>query len=162
MGYSVSISLQDVRILAKNVPGAIEALSQLMREEVGEAFDRSPEETWDEVCPRECFDWVRTEPLHRALKEGDIIQALKEWRYEAETLWVSDLEKLATLSEYEDVFIKCFNSDRWGDDDRLWRALAPYIESGAIIEMRVEEQHYWRYVFQGGKLIEQQGHIEWV
>ena len=166
MGYCVSISLQGVRILAKNVPGAIKAMLQLMGEEVGESSDPSPpfetdEDDEDDMRETPYFSGVDTHEVVAALKKGDLGKAIGGWWYFCFNEQVSDLEKLAHLHEHSDIEIECFDGDTWGEDEQMWLTLAPFIEPGAIVEMHGEDDAYWRFLFNDGKLTEQTGHIEW-
>lgn len=163
MGYYVNISLQNVCILAKNVPGAIKAMLQLMGEEGGESSDLSPpfEKDEEEEAETLSFSRVNTPDGVAALKEGDFEKAIGGWGYSCRSERVSDIEKLANLSEYTNIKIDSFYGEKWGNDESLWLTLAPFIEPGGIVEMHGEDDAYWRFVFNDGKLTEQQGHIEW-
>ena len=171
MGYSVDISLSGVRILARNVPGAIRAMLRLMGEEVDETSDPSLsppfeegediDQEGDSMKATPSFSWVDVQEAAQAARQGNLVKLLEEWRYSAYTCPVSDMEKLANLSEHGDVHIEDFCGEKWGDDDTLWSVLSPYIEDGAIVQMHGEDDAHWRYVFNGGAFVEQFGHIEW-
>ena len=90
------------------------------------------------------------------------MQALAEWRYEAELGdGMTPVEQLATNSQQRDVVINFFSGDKLGDDDHLWRCLAPFVTEKGTVAFRGEDDVYWRYLFQAGTCIEQAGRVVW-
>lgn len=54
-----------------------------------------------------------------------------------------------------------FNGEKYGDDDRLMQAIAPFVVHGPYIEMRGEDDDLWRWVFLNGKLHETRPTVVW-
>ena len=110
MGYCVSITLENVYILAKNVPPAIKALLQLMG--AGEEDpvpdpdpdDEDPEDDVEMEAEKD-FEWVANSEVIRPLRDGDLIGAIGAWRYSCSTRTLSDIEKLANMTEHTDIEI---------------------------------------------------------
>jgi hypothetical protein len=155
MGYCADATI-DVLIPADKVQGALKALRDLMTQvdELGSGGSSSGE-VW--------FSWVGTDEVLAALDENNLVKAFKEWRYEAETEDKADLEKLAAPEQpiFEDVRLLYFDGEKYGDDEKLWEALAPFVESGGSIEWRGEDDAHWRFLFEDGGMIEQYGEIVW-
>jgi len=87
--------------------------------------------------------WVHPNP------SDNIVDQLRNCRYEAD--------------EYDggNIHIYCFNGEKWGDDEELYYALAPFVEDDGCIEITGEEGEKWRYLFNDGKIKEEQGTIVW-
>ncbi len=160
MGYHVEVTLTCTVIRAARVPKAVEALKELMAE-VRECGGGG---SWQQgKKTNACYSWVTTATVVEAVERGDIIAALKEWRYEAsEGDPMTPTEQLAAGSLYSDVHIEYFTGEKWGDDDQLWAALAPFIDTDAVATFRGEDDHLWRYVFRAGNhYTAQTGTIVW-
>ena len=54
-----------------------------------------------------------------------------------------------------------FDGEKSGDEDILFRAIAPFVESGSFIEMRGEDGCQWRCLFHKGELHEIYPEIVW-
>jgi hypothetical protein len=159
MGYCVDATI-DVLIPGDGVPGAIQALLKLMNEvqdqggggvfKGGQTVSRN-------------YSWVGTEQVVAALTTLDLVKALEEWRYDASAEESSDLEKLATPDRppFGDVRVEWFSGEKWGDDEKLWTVLAPFVQKGGSIEWRGEDDERWRYVFTGEGMKEQRGMTVW-
>jgi hypothetical protein len=159
MGYCVDAEL-NVVIPGEKVGEAIKALTALMKGvsehgSGGSWADGERKEVW--------FSWVGTEEVLAALRQKNLAKALDAWRYEAEAEEIPDLEKLADLDRtpFSEVRVVYFNGEKWGDDEKLWAALAPFVAEGSSIEWRGEDDAHWRYLFTEGRLVEQHGEIVW-
>ena len=75
MGYCVEMEMQGVVIPGVKVPGAITALEKLMN---------ATRTTMDAGTIRRHYGWVDTDGVLKALKHGNLVAALSEWRYNAE------------------------------------------------------------------------------
>lgn len=139
MGYSVYASLSDVRIPAREVPGALKALVTLAK--------KKPE-----------YAWTRSKGLSKSLS---LIEAIMSWRYSASEEPVPDVEQLANQDVSGGVLIDSFDGEKWGDDSILWDTLSPYIEAGAVIEYTGEDNARWRYMFDGESAEEEHANILW-
>jgi hypothetical protein len=97
-----------------------------------------------------CFSWVGTKTVKDCLERNDLVGALREWRY------------CFHESKDGDVSFNWFTGEKWGDDERLWAALAPVIDATAVIVYRGEDGNRWRYSFNGTNITEQSGQTVWV
>lgn len=66
---------------------------------------------------------------------------LEAWRWEPEVD-----EKTGDVIGLE------FHGEKLGDDEVLWKAIAPFVESGSFIEMHGEDGGQWTWNFVDGKL----------
>jgi hypothetical protein len=60
-----------------------------------------------------------------------------------------------------DIVSVHFDGEKYGDDDELWRILAPYVESGSFIEMKGDEDSHWRWTFRNGRMQEVAPIVSW-
>lgn len=93
------------------------------------------------------FSWVNTQEVVSAKTLHD---ALYAWRWEA---YPSDGE-----SDIESIH---FLGEKSGQDEELFRVLAPYVKEGSYIAMRGEEGDLWRWYFDGQTCREQEGRVVW-
>jgi hypothetical protein len=93
-----------------------------------------------------CYSWV-SNPGPEGFKTLE--DAFQSWRYDA----------------HEDpngnVHVDYFSGEKWGDDEILYAAIAPFVEDDASIEIRGEDGHQWRYLFEAGKYSEQTARVSW-
>jgi hypothetical protein len=90
------------------------------------------------------FSWVNANNFR-----GSIASMLYEWR------WETDEE------EDGSIVVTHFSGEKLGDDDHLWKALAPFVKAGGLIEWRGEDGDRWRYTFDGQKMVEQTATVSW-
>ena len=159
MGYSVTIEPKGVVIRSKEVPGAIQALRELMGRANTDGNGGDGKSKW--------YSWVDTDSVNEALDQGDIVDALKSWRYETEEHPVSDIEQLANQHNHGDIYFEYFSGQKWSNDNALlFEAIAPFVESNkedpATIECIGEDDAHWRYVFLNGAIEEQGGEVRWL
>lgn len=50
-----------------------------------------------------------------------------------------------------------FWGEKLGDDEELFKAIAPFVKEGSFIEMSGEEGHRWRWSFDGTTCVSQEG-----
>ena len=81
------------------------------------------------------YSWIR----QRYSRTGDIRQMLREWRYETEY----DVNSNIVITE--------FTGEKIGDDDLLWRALAPCLKNWSFITLDMEGEHY-KWEFDNGQM----------
>ena len=159
MGYHVEVTVESVIIPANKVGAAIAALTSLMNQVQEKGGGSS---TWPGGEPVRHYSWVETATCLDRLAAGNLVGFLGEWRYEAtEGDPMTPIEQLAQDAEFQEVEVTYFEGGKWGDDEQLWTALAPFIASGGCIEFRGEDGHYWRYLFEDGTLTEQTGTVVW-
>lgn len=159
MGYYVEMALYDMVIPAACVPAALEAAQRLMEavQERGGGGSYKP----DGTAIRH-YSWVNTETCLAAIERHDLATFLNEWRYDTNLGdGLTPMEQLAAEGNYQDIYVTCFTGEKWGDDEHLWQALAPYLNADAVAEFRGEDGHLWRYVFDGTGFVEETGKIVW-
>ena len=89
------------------------------------------------------FSWVNAKEYQDAETLED---ALMAWR------WPPYMNKSAN-PKGEIVNLE-FDGEKSGDEDILFRAIAPFVEAGSFIEMRGEDGCRWRWLFHKGELHE--------
>jgi hypothetical protein len=158
MGYDVSVDMGGVVIPADKVSAAIEAMKVLMSQvqEKGGGGTFTPGKP-----PVRHFAWVNTAAALKHLEERNLVGFFGEWRYAAVLgTPMTPLEQLATGEEFSAVRVDYFSGSKLGDDAQLWAAVAPFLEDSSV-EFRGEDDHHWRYVFEGGTMTEQIGTLVW-
>lgn len=78
------------------------------------------------------------------------IEAMHCWRWSvSEDKLSADIDKIR------------FEGENYGDDEILFNAIAPFVETGSFIEMRGEDGTLWRYVFDGVTIKKISPKVEW-
>ena len=69
------------------------------------------------------------------------------WDYlkEAMEAWNFPIE----LDDDRNVVGIRFDGEKEGDEEELFRTLAPYVDDGSYLQFRGEDAEIWRYVFEG-------------
>lgn len=143
MGYCIEQRDCDFRIKAENVDKALAAIKALASR-VGEGGGFVSVDGHVERF----FSWVRTEDFANAATLEDAMYA---WRYEIEY----------NGDGSGDVAWIMFQGEKYGDDEKLFQALGPYVEPGCFIEMQGEDGALWRWTFNGTTMVEQNASITW-
>jgi hypothetical protein len=142
MGYCVTVIECKFSILSSNFDAALSAIKSLMSNEdkmSGGSFSGGKQiERW--------FSWVATEEVIHA---KTLMEALWAWRWEP------------ALDEAGNIEYLYFQGEKWGDDDKLFRAIAPFVKCGSYVAFRGEDGLMWRFLFEGGKIKEQTAEIVW-
>lgn len=142
MGYSASLVASSFRIDRDHHKAALAAVKALL--------DRpdlmSGKRTQGGRLISQHFAWVDSDKLLAARTLPD---AIAEWGWEVEQ-----------DDDYNIVDID-FDSEKLGDEDALWAALAPYVATGSHIEMVGEDGERWRWLFRNGRVIHQEPTITW-
>lgn len=76
---------------------------------------------------------------------GTVKALFEEWRYDC---------ILSTKGYY---LINSFSGEKLGDDEDLWKALAPLVLDGSYVKFSGEDHAQWKYIFKNGKLEEKHG-----
>jgi hypothetical protein len=135
MGYSVDIACDKVVIPAAKVQDCLRAVNGLFTPEALKALK--------ENAPFGHYSWVDDLP------EGGfqhLFDAFAAWRYEA-------------YNRDGDVCLRCFTGEKWGNDEVLFNAIAPFVQEGGEIRCIGEGNYQWKYVFKGGKCRELEGKV---
>ena len=92
------------------------------------------------------FSWVN----HNFYESNDLEEIMADWRWEVFFNGNGDINEIE------------FVGQKIGDDEILFKAIAPFVEDGSYIEMCGEDGLMWRWEFKDGRLIEKTAHITWV
>lgn len=144
MGYCVTMDICGIDIPKDKVEACLAAINEL---HTPENLKQASGGAWSAgECVSRNYSWVSNPP------EGgfpSLEAALTEWRYDA----------------HEDpngnVHLDYFNGEKWGDDEKLIQAIAPFVDEGGSIEVRGEDGAQWRYLFENGAYTEQTAKISW-
>lgn len=81
------------------------------------------------------FSWVDDREYANA---STLAEALTAWRWDA--------TECPMGSGIADI---TFTGEKWGDDNIVFDAIAPFVRAGSYIEMLGEDGERWRWVFDG-------------
>jgi hypothetical protein len=79
----------------------------------------------------------------------NLIELLKAWN------WTIEEDEKGNVTDI------MFEGEKNGDYDVLWFYLAPYVVSGSYIEMIGEDTERWRWRFDHGHFLVQEGQFVW-
>ena len=135
MGYCVERSLHDMCITLENQDECLAAINKLHSPENKEKMRGGS------YCSGErtgyWYSWVD-------YPEGgfkDLLEALEAWSFDA------------FVNDCGDCVIECFNGEKLGQEEEvLYTAIAPYVESGGYIESRGEDGDRWNHYFKDGEV----------
>jgi hypothetical protein len=139
MGYYMTQTDTDFFIPASNFDAALAAIKGVMSNQsdmhggsyaFGEQVER-----W--------YSWVNSLAV---LESETLADALSAWRWEPYT-------------DEEGVYQISFSGEKSGQDDVLFRAIAPYVKAGSYVAMRGEDGALWRWYFDGATCVEQTGTV---
>lgn len=131
------MQIEDIKFLIKkkNKEKALEAIKAL-------SSDNGSGGRWEPGAGKteSWFSWVDTEEFMSA---ETLEEAVVAWRWELQGAVGGDVTAI------------CFDGEKLGDDEIMFRAIAPHVEDGSYIVMRGEDNEVWRWLFRGGKCLEQ-------
>ena len=132
MGYCMDQGATQFRILAKNKHEAWKATRPLLKEspKMG-GYSYTGGQTTRH------YSWVDAADFQVSKTIEGVLEA---WRWEA------DVDEATG-----DISYVHFRGEKLGDDEVLWRAIAPFVESGSYIEMNGEDGGAWCWRFVDGK-----------
>jgi hypothetical protein len=136
VGTYVKIAIENVVIPAGNVAAAHAALRELWTDKPTGWLLRRRETSFDGPENWRGYAWV-------FYKEGGyptLGEELLAWRYESSQLPDGS------------VRLDRYRGEKWGDDEALYRALAPFVAGHGDIHIQSEEDHEYRYHFGEGSL----------
>lgn len=131
MGYCMSQQENGFHIEAKDFPEALKAIQGLHGSET--IADASGEH----------FSWVP----HDFYKINDLIKIMGKWRWELE---IDPAGNAVGIS---------FQGEKLGDDEILFKAIAPWVKKDSYIQMQGEDGSIWRWVFDGKTCVEKAAKI---
>jgi len=141
MGYYVSITIDNIIIPADKVQECLDAINALFQPETMKKYAGGG--SFSNNVRAYHYSWVNT-PESGAF--DDLIAAFDEWRYEAQLLDDGSVE------------VVYFTGEKLGDDEILYKTIAPFITDGTI-SLLGEDHDHWRFLFNNGTCKEQAGHI---
>ena len=140
MGYNMQNLESKFRIKSENKVKALEAIKALMEPETlktngngGSWSGGEKTEVW--------YSWVTTKDVLEAKTVEDAIQC---WGWESET-----------DEESGDIVDCYFPESKIGQEEIMFRAIAPYVEEGSYFHMLGEDGAQWRWYFDGKDVEEQ-------
>ena len=98
------------------------------------------------LCAMGSFDWVDTVVVKNS---RNLTVAMNEWRWDVEEDEVGNIVAIA------------FSGEKAGDDLTLFKAIAPFVESGSYIGMLGEDGAQWRWIFIEKTAIEKTAKVSW-
>lgn len=149
MGYYVDMKFSGVVIPKDKVEDCLSAVNELFTDENLQKYASGacdgPGTEKKPVRQRFWYSWVRNPP------EGEFFDnledALSNWDFEV----YSDND--------DNVMIVDKDFGKMGDEEILFRQIAPFVKDGATIKCTGEDDEIWRYLFTDGKCVEQEGVI---
>jgi hypothetical protein len=132
MGYCVDIEINNVEISAEHIcqcMGAINGLNSKDNYNIMGGGRGDGSIKW--------FSWV-SYPENGLFSR--LVDAFDGWRYDAKEC---DNGGVALIS---------FDGEKWGDDEILYKTIAPFVKSSGEILVRGEDGAVWKYVFNDGKV----------
>jgi len=141
MGYYINQREAMFRIKKENFDAALKAVVELADEKHrsrmnGGSWKCGKRTSWN-------YAWVNMEELKNAKTLED---AMNCWGWEVYT-------------EDEDIVDICFVSEKLGQEEVLFDAIAPFVEDGSYIEMGGEDGGIWRWQFNKGICVENEANI---
>jgi len=132
MGYYINQVDHNFIINNKDIDNVINAIHSLNKNE-------------DENQLAYGYSWVNM----NFIKSNDIKEIFKCWR------WHIDQDENGNI---DSIY---FEGQKLGDDDVLFRAIAPYVKDGSYIELHGEDNAIWRWAFKNGRFLETYPEITW-
>ena len=140
MGYCMDQTDSKFHIPASKFTDALAAVKALMLDTAsmsgGSWTGGDKVERW--------YALVNTESV---LEAETLTDALYAWRWRAYT------------NDSEDIAIIYFHGEKSGQDDILFKAIAPYVTAGSHVAMHGEDGAVWRWYFDGTNCIKQKGKV---
>jgi len=140
MGYCIEMTEGNFHIPAAKFGDALAAVKALILNT--DAMHGGSYEGGERV--ERWYSWVNNAAV---LESETLVDALDAWRWEA------------YCGDSEDISLIYFRGEKLGQDDILFRALAPYVTAGSYVAMRGEDGALWRWYFDGTNCIEQEGRV---
>lgn len=94
----------------------------------------------------ENYRWIDNDVLKDAKTLPDFIA---EWGWDVNFNADGDIDSIH------------FDSEKLGEEDKIFEILAPFVENKSYIEMGGEDGYIWRWVFKNGKFDEISPRMDW-
>lgn len=143
MGYCMTQEDSEFRIKKKNFAGALKAIKALANIEL--MNKQAHGGSLDPVTKKETrwYSWVDTKQFVDA---KSLEAAIKAWRWEAHI-------------DKDDIDHLEFAGEKLGDDEVMFKAIAPFVEAGSYIHMAGEDGYHWKWDFNGKDCMERSGKV---
>jgi len=144
MGYYVEM-VTCVTIPKKNINACLNAINELhtdknlLKYAGGGVFPKK-----GTVAEYAWYSWVDNPPNG---KFENLQKALLEWRYDNK------------VDKNGNVIITYFHGEKWGDDELLFKTIAPFVKNNSTIEVTGEDDNHWRYVFSNKQVKMEKGKV---
>lgn len=147
MSYYATVEMRGVVIPKENVQKCLDAINALhsdsnLQSNASGGSSYGPEVPVRERCWYSCVGNPATDDGFASLDE-----ALRSWRYEPEQRNDGSVEVVRFMGE------------KWGDDETLYRTIAPFVRDVCRIECRGEDGALWAYDFRKGEIVQWTGHV---
>lgn len=136
MGYYIDQVGSNFFIRKENIQSAWDALIKLFKTEEKSILDSSGYH----------YSWIDTDTV---LNAKTFIEAMSEARWDMEEDDNGNIDSIY------------FNGEKYGDEEIILGAIAPFVEPGSYIEIQGEEYDRWRWEFKDGMLYEVYGKWVW-
>lgn len=144
MGYCIRMSDSKFCIKKENCDGALQAAKQLGN---GSNHPQARGSTYENgKTTKRFFSWMNDVDV---TQWAHIKNAMDEWRYPCKIDSDGNVVKIE------------FDGEKIGQEEILFNAIAPFVESGSYIEMTGEDGAKWRWVFDGKTCDEKQAKVSY-
>lgn len=134
MGYSVSVTITHVCISSANISKCLDAINAMFDPKILEE-NASGFTTCNGIITERSYAWVNSPgPAGFA----SLVSAFAEWGYSAN---IDKLNGNLRIDKHE--------NEKWGDDEKLFNTIGPFVNDGGCIEILGEDGAGWRYLFNG-------------
>lgn len=148
MGYYIQMRDSRFHVPAENKDAALEAMRAMWAPEAVEANDPRGGQ-WDGgKLIRRWYSWMNGTSLGNGTCSS-FEEGMTDWRYPV------------TVDDKGNVIGIDFEGEKLGDEDHLWKAIAPFVTPDSYIEMSGEDGDFWRWYFDGSTVVEQAGKVEY-
>jgi hypothetical protein len=137
MGYAMHLLKAEVFIFRRDHEKALQSIKDL--------FQSTSTGPPRKFANTHAFAWVDTA---RVLDAATLHDALDAWRW-----MVLDEDESGNITELD------FTGEKLGNDEVLFRALAPYVREGSQIQMAGGDGAIWRWFFYGRAVHRQDGKV---
>jgi hypothetical protein len=136
MGYCMEMRTANFTIKAENRSAALKAIKAM----ADRPEDMGGGTYYGGTRQVAHYSWMNGVDFHSFHTFPDAMDA---WRWPVQEDATNDDETFGDIIGIE------FTGEKMGDDEKLFAAIAPFVEKGSYIEMQGEEGDIWRWVFDG-------------
>lgn len=141
MGYYMDQKDQNFFIDKSNITHVVNAIHALAKE----TSNMSGVKIDNKNVVSQHYSWVS----NNYVDSNDIKEIFKCWRWHVDTDDQGNIESIY------------FEGQKLGDDEYLFKAIAPFVKDDSYIEMSGEDGALWRWAFKNGQCREVYATITW-